>query len=127
MPKQVTWESTGLEVLHSGDFDGARLKRPGLYAICFAATWCPPTRRFVPHFVAREGKFPARLAIADISDLDDPLWDTFEIKITPSMAVFMDGAARGWVRGRRMIGLTERDLDTMAKLIGPLSAGAKPS
>jgi hypothetical protein len=118
------WEGTGLEVLHTQDFEGTRLRRPGTYAVCFAATWCPPTRRFVPKFVARNGSVPAQFALADISDNDDPLWDTFRIEITPSMAVFHDGGLVGRFDGRPILALNRKDLDQMAHLIRRIS-GAK--
>ncbi len=81
MVKEVarSWASTGLEVLGTTDFDGTRLKRDGTYAVCFGATWCLLTRRFVPKFVARNGNLSARLAMADITSLKDPLWDSFQI------------------------------------------------
>ncbi len=121
------WESTGLEVLHASDFDGARLKRPGTYAVCFGATWCPPTRGFVPKFVARNGRLPARLAMADITDLSEPLWDTFRIRITPTMVVFRDGMVVGRFDGRRMIGLRNADLDRLADLLGKVGGpGSSP-
>lgn len=111
------WESTGLEVLHTGDFDGRTLKRPGLYAVCFAATWCPPTRRFVPTFVERSRRVPVRFAMADITDMDEPLWDTFAIEITPTMALFQDGRLTHRFDGRRVIGLRAKDLDALESAV----------
>ena len=109
-----SWESTGLEVLRTGDFEGTRLKRPGVYAVCFGATWCPPTRKFVPKFVARSGHAPAKFAMADITEWEDPLWDSFQIAITPTMAIFRDGELVARFDGRRMVGLRESDLDKLA-------------
>lgn len=125
-----SWESTGLEVLTTADFEGTRLKRPGIYGVCFAATWCPPTRAFVPKFVARKGKLPATFAIADITAWEDPLWDSFEIKITPTMAVFRDGELVARFDGRRMLGLRESDLDKLATAVNGLetsSASERPN
>ena len=50
------------------------------------------------------------LAIADITDLNDALWDVFHIKITPSIVVFRDGAV--WTRtdGMRFLGITHSAL-----------------
>jgi hypothetical protein len=117
-----SWESTGLEILRTADFDGLRLKRPGVYAVCFGATWCPPTRAFVPKFVARKGTVPATLAMADITEWEDPLWDSFQIKITPTMAVFREGELVARFDGRRMIGLRESDLDKLATAVRGLGA-----
>jgi Thioredoxin len=118
-----SWASTGLEVLRSGDFEGTRLKRPGVYAVCFGATWCPPTRGFVPKFVARSSTgLPAMFAMADITEWEDPLWDSFRIKITPTMAVFRDGDLVARFDGRRMVGLRESDLDKLAAVLTGSSA-----
>jgi thioredoxin-like negative regulator of GroEL len=116
------WAHTGLEVLHTADFEGVRLKRPGVYAVCFAATWCPPTQRFVPQFVARKGSAPASFAMADITDMEDPLWDSFHIDITPTMAVFQDGKVVGRFDGRPALALDERDLDKLTRLVKRLAA-----
>jgi Thioredoxin len=124
--REQGWESTGLEVLRTGDFDGTRLKREGRYAVCFGATWCPPTRGFVPKFVARSGHLPAQLAMADITDLDDPLWDTFQIRITPTIVIFREGIPSARLDGRRVIGLRNADLDRLAEMLAHDAAPAGP-
>jgi len=121
-----TWDSSGLEVLHANDFDSTHLKRQGIYVVCFGATWCRPTRGFVPKFVARNGRLPAQLAIADITEWNDPLWDSFHIKITPTMLVFRDGAPVGRFDGRRFIGLRDSDLDLLGDLLGKLGRADPP-
>jgi hypothetical protein len=117
MQPKRSWETVGLEVLTTGDFDGTRLQRPGVYAVCFGATWCYPTRRFVPKFASRKGSIPAHLAIADITRWEDPLWDVFRIRITPTMMVFLDGEPIGRFDGRRVIGLRPSDLDKLEALV----------
>jgi len=129
MPQEPrrSWDSAGLEVLRTSDFEAQRLKRPGTYAVCFGATWCSPTRGFVPKFVARNGRLPARLAIADISDREDQLWDAFRIKITPTLVAFREGTALGRIDGRRFIGLRDSDLDRLAELLSKLGGQGAPS
>lgn len=105
------WESAGLEILHASDFSGARLNRQGDYVVCFGAVWCPITRRFMPRFVAERGKVAGTLAIADITDLESPLWDTFSIKITPSILFFHEGELRARLDGKRFIGISTGALD----------------
>ena len=104
------WSSQGLEVLRTSDFPGGRLTRPGTYVVCFAAAWCPVTHRFMPQFVAIRDSLPATLAIADITDNNDPLWDLFQIRITPSIFVFRDGEPVKRIDGRRFIGITRSAL-----------------
>lgn len=60
----------------------------------------------MPKFVAEREKLHGTLAIADITDNDDPLWDTFRVRITPSIVVFQDGRATTRVDGKRFIGIT---------------------
>ncbi len=103
----MPWARTGLEILRTDDFRSGRLSRRGTYGVCFAAAWCPVTRRFVPRFVARRREFPGTLAIADITDLRDPLWDDFRIRITPSIVVFVEGVERQRLDGRRFFGIRE--------------------
>ncbi len=128
MAKKVTpsWDSAGAEVLRTNDFEGTRLKRDGTYAVCFGATWCPPTRAFVPKFVARNGRLPANLAIADITEMNDPLWDSFRIKITPTILVCRDGGTVGRFDGRRFVGLRDSDLDRLTDLLGRLGGPVRP-
>ncbi len=120
-----TWTATGLPVLGAGDFSGTRLERPGLAVVCFGATWCPPTRRFMAKFVAERGRMNGELMIADITDLESPLWDTFRIEITPTVVVFQDGEARQRVDGKRMIGITAAALAKLRDELGPRAPGAR--
>jgi Thioredoxin len=106
----LSWSSSGLEVFTAADFSQERLQRPGMYVVCFGAAWCPVTRRFMPKFAAEAGKLPGTLAIADITELNSPLWDTFRIKISPSILVFRDGGLVTRADGRRMLGITRAKL-----------------
>lgn len=122
-----SWDGAGVEVLRTSDFESTRLRRDGIYAVCFGATWCRPTRGFVPKFVARNGRLPARLAIADITEWNDPLWDSFHIRITPTILVFRDGTPVGRFDGRRFVGLKDSDLDRMTDLLRRLSGPGPPT
>jgi len=104
MGREATWQYTGLEILHEGDFSGERLRREGVYVVCFGALWCPITRRFIPKFVRARERIPGTCAVADVTDRGSPLWDTFRIRITPSIIVFRDGAVDRRVDGRRFFG-----------------------
>ena len=102
-----------------GDFPHARLNRLGTVVVCFGATWCGITRRFMPKFVALKTKLSAPLAIADISDQRGPLWDTFRIRITPSIIVFHDGLELLRIDGRRFFGITRSDLAELEREFSP--------
>jgi len=59
---------------------------PGRTAVLFEADWCGYCRRFRHHYKRlREGW------IVDISDEDDPLWDTYRIHVVPTVLVFEGG------------------------------------
>lgn len=115
-----SWSSTGLEILGEKDFSGTHLNRPGLFVVCFGATWCPPTRRFMPKFVAERGKMGGTLAIADITDLDSPLWDVFNVRITPSIIVFRDGEIQSRLDGKRFIGISTSALAQLESSLRPV-------
>jgi thioredoxin-like negative regulator of GroEL len=81
----------GIMKLGSSDFDGKRLKKAGILAVLFAADWCPFCRRFSPIFdsVLAQKSMPG--ALADLSDLENPLWETFDIDVVPTVMVFSEG------------------------------------
>jgi thioredoxin 1 len=77
----------------------------------FYATWCPYCRSFYPEFQLAFDSKRVSWAEADISDYDNPLWETFGISIVPSILIFKDGQAifrRDGVQGR---GLSKRDIE----------------
>ena len=119
------WASSGLEVIRSRDLPNGRLNRPGAYVVCFGAYWCGFTRRFMPQFAARKGTIPASFAIADITDREDPLWDTFRIRITPTVIVFRDGEVVLRVDGRRFFGISQAAMDTVERSLS-VSPSAVP-
>ncbi|HXW67667.1 MAG TPA: thioredoxin family protein [Thermoplasmata archaeon] len=101
---------TDVERLGRSAFEGERLQRPGTWAVAFLADWCPFCRSFGPEFEGLGGPGAHRLAIADISEVDDPRWETFHIDVVPTVIVFRDGAStarRDGVLGR---GLADADL-----------------
>ncbi len=113
------WPPTDLEALVAADFVGERLRRPGRYVVCFGASWCPITRRFLPKFTEAREKLGGRLALADLTDLASPWWETFRIRITPSVIVFRDGALERRLDGRRFLGVTARALAALEAPPGP--------
>jgi thioredoxin-like negative regulator of GroEL len=113
------WAGTGLEVLGPGDFSDGRLNRPGTFVVCFAAEWCPVTRRFMPKFLGLRGTLPAQIILADITDLKNPLWDDFRIRITPSIIVFREGEVLLRLDGRRFFGLKDAELARLTASLVP--------
>lgn len=98
-----------LERLRPRDFQGTRFVRSGTWAVAFLADWCPFCRRFAPEF-ARLAGHGFRLAMADVSSEESPLWDRFAIEVIPTVLVFRDGRLIFRVDGRYMEGLDSNDL-----------------
>jgi len=72
------------------NFRGQNLKNAGPIAVMFEAGWCPFCRGFMPIFESlQQAKVPS--AIVDLSDLDNPLWETFSIDIVPTILLFNSG------------------------------------
>lgn len=97
--------------LHSSDFDGKRLKSTGTIPVLFYAQWCPFCRSFLPEFEAAMNGKGVRWAEVDISDDEDPLWETFNINVVPTVIVFKDGQPifrRDGLLGR---GLSEKAIE----------------
>jgi len=104
------------------DFDGKRLKRGGTLTVLFAAEWCPFCRRFSPLFESALAKKGMPGALADLSNLGNPLWETFDIQVVPTVMVFKDGELI-----YRMDGLLGQGLpdDAMSQVLPYLTSGQK--
>ncbi|MCI4319663.1 MAG: thioredoxin family protein [Thermoplasmata archaeon] len=99
-----------MEQFSTSDFVGTQLTAPGPVAVCFLATWCPFCRDFLPTFAAAEPGGRFRLAVADISEESNSLWETFGIEIVPTIVAFEDGRPFWRKDGIGGYGLDERDL-----------------
>jgi len=94
-----------MELLGPEAFEGQRLLRPGMWVVNFSAAWCPYCEEFLPTFASLEGAGGIRIAIGDLTDVDSPLWDRFELTVTPTLIAFRDGTVVFRADGRRGIGL----------------------
>jgi thioredoxin 1 len=109
--RQPRAEGAANTKLQQSDFDGDRLKTPGVLAIVFYATWCPYCRGFYPEFQRALDSKRASWAEVDISDFDNPLWETFGINIVPSIILFKDGQAVFRIDGVQGRGLSKRNIE----------------
>src|SRR5271156_5873137 len=99
-------------------FDGDRLDRGGHWAVAFFAEWCPYCHEFVPRFESL-GTLRGDLLVADVTDLESPLWDRFRIDIVPTVMVFRDGAVVARADGVSMRGLGDAELRAVRAALGP--------
>jgi thioredoxin 1 len=104
-------------VLGPSDFEGTRLKRPGTWAVAFVADWCPFCRRFLPLFEAARGRGEFTLAYGDLTSYENPLWETFDVSVVPTLIAFRDGAIVFRENGRFARGLTAAHVDALVKAL----------
>ncbi len=91
-------------------FQGERLKRPGTWGVCFLADWCPFCTEFLRRFEKLDGAGDLHVAVADVTDLESPLWERFRIDVVPTLVAFRNGKAIWRKDGVHMVGLREADL-----------------
>jgi len=108
-----------VEDLAPEDFEGERLRRPGVWAVAYLATWCPFCREFRPRFEQLDGAGPFRIAVADLTDESNPLWDRFRIEVVPTVIAFREGRPIHRIDGIPMEGLGSRDLDDLRAFLKP--------
>lgn len=112
---------TGIEKVGTEAFSGERLDRPGIWAVAFLADWCPFCEQFAPAFASLRVR-TVRLLVADLTDVDSPLWDRFRIEVVPTVVVFRDGVATARYDGRAGEGI---DPDQLHRLEESLGAGER--
>lgn len=97
--------------LTTKNFDGLALIDPRNILAVFYADWCPFCRNFLELFekTMRKRADPVG-AIVDISDTQNPLWETFEIAIVPTLIGFRSGKAVVRKNGVAGVGLGNREL-----------------
>ena len=75
------------------DFSGAKLIDSRDVLAVFCASWCPFCRAFLAIFESIMMKrTKPNGALVDISDENNPLWETFKVNIVPTLVGFRDGA-----------------------------------
>lgn len=77
--------------LSDGDFDQDRLRSSERTMVLFHATWCPYCKELMPSFERFAGSATVKVARADISDYESPLWDSFSIQAVPTAILFENG------------------------------------
>ncbi|MGI0140602.1 MAG: thioredoxin family protein [Thermoplasmata archaeon] len=101
-------------------FAGTELRRTHRVAVAFLAEWCPFCRSFRPSFEAWASRLGAVSAIVDLTSEESPLWESFEIEVVPTLALFDHGHLRWRRDGRLGRGLDERDLSDLSTEIARL-------
>ena len=105
--------------LQPSDFDAKTLRRTGTVVALFTAQWCPYCRSFAPIFESAELGNVVTKAIVDLSDLENPLWEVFEIEVVPTIIVFKDGSPAIRNDGVLGIGLPPDAMHRVARAVAP--------
>lgn len=106
-----------LERVGTEAFEGERLLRSGTWAVDFSADWCPFCRAFLRPFEEWTGRQKLRALLADLTNLETPLWETFAIDIVPTLLVFRDGELLARADGVGGEGLGPTDLARIERAV----------
>ena len=77
----------------------------------FFAEWCPFCRSFYPRFQSALGGKGVTWAEVDISDMENPLWETFDIDVVPTVIIFKESQPIFRRDGDLGRGLSEKVID----------------
>ena len=80
-----------ITALLPSDFNGRQLKKTGTVAVLFTTEWCPFCQRFKPLFESALDQNGMTKTFVDLSDLENPLWEVFDVGVVPTVVVFKDG------------------------------------
>ncbi len=92
--------------LSDSDFRGKGLRIQERTVVLFHARWCPYCKELMPSFEEFAGGARVKVARADISDYESPLWDTFAIEAVPTAILFDNGQVVGRIDSRMGDGIT---------------------
>lgn len=106
----------GMKKLGPKDFEGDKVKIKGPLGVLFYAEWCPFCMEFKPYFEALNPK-GFELALADLSNEANPLWDDFRIEVVPTLIAFKNGKAIWRKDGVLSQGLRKEDLEEMRRVL----------
>jgi thioredoxin 1 len=112
-----------MERLKPSDFDGERLRRPGGWAVCFTADWCPFCRAFAPKFEAIGRGAAFQIAEGNLTEEENPLWETMHVDVVPTLVAYVDGNPVWRRDGTYGVGLHDPDL---TELVAALTAAGSP-
>tara|TARA_B100000953_G_scaffold100232_1_gene82329 strand:- start:1019 stop:1366 length:348 start_codon:yes stop_codon:yes gene_type:complete len=91
--------------INQDNFDSdTLLNQKGKTVVIFSADWCPYCISFFNNW-SEYGKVDD-VCIADITDVDSDLWDSFNIEVVPTMVVFENGVLVKRWDGQFQRGLT---------------------
>ena len=90
------------------DFKDNKLLKNDKSLVFFYAEWCPFCRKSFHLLKSLDGP-QSKVFRVDLSDENNPLWDSLKIKIVPTLIAFKDGREFWRANGTSMVGLRKND------------------
>jgi len=98
--------------LSTDNFDGTEILDSRNILALFYAAWCPFCRTFLATFgESMQGRDDPVAALVDISDMNNPLWERFNVEIVPTLIGFKGGRILVRKDGVAGVGLGTRELE----------------
>lgn len=98
-------------VLLPNDFEEDKLLRKERILTFFYAEWCPFCRRAFPFLKLLNPDSGYMVFRVDLSDENNPLWDSFKIDVVPTLIAFDEGKEFWRANGVLMAGLKKEDFE----------------
>ncbi len=99
-------------------FHEASVAENGTVVVAFLADWCPFCRAFAPLLKREAERHRLPLRLADLTSLENPLWEVFSIEIVPTVIVFRDGRPVYRADGVDGVGLGSVELEAVVRAAG---------
>lgn len=96
--------------LLQGDFANEQVLRSGKILVFFYAEWCPFCRSAF-HHLASLNSISYKVFRVDVSDDENPIWNSLKIRRVPTLIVFDDGKEFWRREATYMIGLRKADFN----------------
>ena len=96
--------------LQANDFKEDRLLKNDKSAVFFYAEWCPFCRKSF-HLLKSLDEHKSKVFRVDLSDENNPLWDSLKIKVVPTLIAFENGTEFWRANGISMVGLRKKDFE----------------
>ncbi len=103
-----TTDISSYPALGPNDFEADKLLRKEKNIIFFYAEWCPFCRKSF-QLLKSLNDSQSKVFRVDLSDENNPLWDSLRIKVVPTLIAFKDGTEFWRANGISMVGLRKRD------------------
>ena len=92
------------------DFDNKHLLKSGKILVFFYADWCPFCRNAFHHLTSLS-LISTKIFRVDLSDEENPLWNSLKIRRIPTLIAFDDGKEFWRREATYMIGLRKADFN----------------